>query len=162
MNIDLHKITIEQLAENYKDENELGVTGFGGKLDIRPPYQREFIYKNEQRQAVIETIFNNYPLNVMYWAERKNGSFEIMDGQQRSISICQYLNGDFSFNGRYFSNLADDEQAKFLHYTLDIYHCNGTDSEKLKWFEIINIAGVKLTKQELLNAVTAMPSFCLI
>ena len=74
-----------------------GVVGFGGKLDIRPPYQREFIYKDKQRDAVIDTLKKSYPLNVMYWAVREDGGFEIIDGQQRTISVCQYVKGVFSF-----------------------------------------------------------------
>ena len=123
------------------------------KLDIRPPYQREFIYKDKQRDAVIETITKAFPLNVMYWAVRETGDFEIIDGQQRSISICQYVEGDFSLNGRYFDNLQKDEREQILCYKLMVYLCSGTDSEKLDWFETINIAGEKLTDQELRNAV---------
>ena len=132
---------------------EEGVLGYGGKLDIRPPYQREFIYKEKQRDAVIDTINNNFPLNVMYWAVRDDGNFEIIDGQQRTISICQYVTGAFSYDSKYFHNLQNDEQNKILDYELMIYLCSGTDSERLKWFETINIAGEKLTKQELRNAV---------
>ncbi len=70
--------------------------GYGGRLDIRPPYQREFIYKDKQRDAVVDTVTKNFPLNVMYWAVRDDGNFEVIDGQQRTISICQYVEGDFS------------------------------------------------------------------
>ena len=82
-------------------------------------------------------------------------TFEIIDGQQRTISICQYVNGDFAFNFRYFHNLQPDEQEQILNYELQIYICSGTDSEKLKWFRTINIAGEALTEQELRNAVYA-------
>ena len=153
MKIELHEITVRELAEGYKDNAEEGVVGYGGRLDIRPPYQREFIYKDKQRDAVITTIIKNFPLNVMYWAVRDDGGYEIIDGQQRTISVCQYINGDFSYEGRYFHNLQDDEQEQILNYKLMIYFCEGTDSEKLDWFRIINIAGVKLTDQELRNAV---------
>ncbi len=153
MKIELKKITVRELSEGYVDNAEDGVLGYGGKLDIRPPYQREFIYKEKQRDAVIDTINNNFPLNVMYWAVRDDGNFEIIDGQQRTISICQYVTGDFSFDSKYFHNLQDDEQNKILDYELMVYLCSGTDSERLKWFETINIAGEKLTQQELRNAV---------
>ncbi len=153
MKIELKKLTVKELSKDYVDNNEDGVKGYGGKLDIRPPYQREFIYKVPQRDAVIDTINNNFPLNVMYWAVRKDGSFEIIDGQQRTISICQYVTGVFSYDSKYFHNLQDDEQNKILDYELMVYLCSGTDSEKLKWFETINIAGEKLTHQELRNAV---------
>lgn len=153
MKIELKNITVRELAEDYVDNDEGGVTGYAGKLDIRPPYQREFVYKDKQRNAVIDTIFKNYPLNVMYWAVRADGGFEIIDGQQRTISVCQYVNGDFSFEGRYFHNLQADEKDTLLNYELTVYRCSGTDSEKLAWFKTINIAGEKLTDQELRNAV---------
>ena len=153
MNIELKEITIKELSEGFQDNNENGVVGFSGKLDIRPPYQREFIYKDKQRDAVINTITKNFPLNVMYWAVREDGTFEVIDGQQRTISICQYIDGDFAFQNRYFHNLKADEKEKILNYTLMVYVCSGTESEKLEWFKTINIAGEKLTEQELRNAV---------
>ncbi len=153
MEIELKEITIRELTENYQDNEENGVVGFGGKLDIRPPYQREFVYKDKQREAVIDTVTKDFPLNVMYWAVREDGNYEVIDGQQRTISICQYVNGDFAHFFRYFHNLQKDEQEQILNYKLMVYFCSGTDSEKLKWFQTINIAGEKLTDQELRNAV---------
>lgn len=153
MKIELNEILIRDLVDSYEDNAEGGVIGFGGKLDIRPPYQREFIYKDKQRDAVIDTITKDFPLNVMYWAVREDGNFEVIDGQQRTISICQYVKGDFSINGLAFHNLTKDKQEQILNYPLMIYFCSGKDSEKLEWFKIINIAGEKLTDQELRNAV---------
>ena len=153
MKIEFKEITIRELTNGYEDNNEAGVLGYSGKLDIRPPYQREFIYKDKQRDAVINTIVKDFPLNVMYWAVREDGDFEIIDGQQRTISICQYFEGDFAFNDLYFHNLQNDEKEQFLDYKLMVYLCSGTDSEKLEWFKTINIAGEKLTDQELRNAV---------
>lgn len=153
MKIELKEITIRELAKGYEDHAENGVVGYDGKLDIRPPYQREFIYKDKQREAVIGTITKDFPLNVMYWAVREDGNFEVIDGQQRTISICQYVNGDFAFMFKYFHNLQKDEQEQILNYKLMVYLCSGTDSEKLEWFKTINIAGEKLTDQELRNAV---------
>jgi hypothetical protein len=153
MNIELKEITVRELVAGYQDNEEDGVIGFSGKLDIRPPYQREFIYKDKQRDAVIETISKKFPLNVMYWAVRDDGDFEVIDGQQRTISICQYVVGDFSFKSRYFHNLKTDEKDAILDYKLMVYLCSGTDSEKLDWFRTINIAGERLTDQELRNAV---------
>src|SRR5690554_1338849 len=153
MKIELKEITVRELAENFQDNAENGVIGFGGKLDIRPPYQREFIYKDKQRDAVIDTVIKDYPLNVMYWAVRDDGGFEVIDGQQRTISICQYVNGDFAHNFMYFHNLQNDQKEQILNYKLMVYICSGTDSEKLEWFKTINIAGEKLTEQELRNAV---------
>jgi hypothetical protein len=157
MEITLNSISIKKITEAYEDNNENGVTGYNGKLDIRPPFQREFIYNDKQRDAVINTIIKNFPLNIMYWAVRKDGNFEVIDGQQRTISICQFVNGDFAFNNKYFHNLQKDEQEQILNYPLMIYFCSGTDSEKLEWFKTINIAGEKLTNQELLNAVYSGP-----
>lgn len=155
MQIELHKITVRELTAGYQDNNENGVRAFGGRLDVRPPFQREFVYKEKQRDAVIDTLTQGFPLNVMYWAVREDGTFEIIDGQQRTISICQYVNGDFAYMFRYFHNLQPDEQEQILNYELQVYICSGTDSEKLKWFKTINIAGEELTEQELRNAVYA-------
>ena len=153
MKIELKEITIRELSEGYEDNSEGGVIAYGGKLDIRPPYQREFIYKDKQRDAVINTVRQDYPLNVMYWAVRENGDYEVIDGQQRTISICQFVEGEFAFNGRYFHNLQKDEMEQILAYKLMVYLCSGTDTEKLEWFKTINIAGEELTDQELKNAV---------
>jgi hypothetical protein len=153
MNVELKETTVRELTDGYKDNSEAGIFGYGGMLDIRPRYQREFIYKPQQRDAVIHTVTQNFPLNVMYWAVREGGGFEIIDGQQRTLSLCQYVNGDFSFEGRYFDNLQSDEKESLLSYKLMIYRCSGTDSERLAWFRTINIAGEELTDQELRNAV---------
>ena len=153
MKIQLKEITVRELTNGYEDKAEDGVVGYDGKLDIRPPYQREFIYKDKQRDAVINTITKNFPLNVMYWAVREDGGFEVIDGQQRTISTCQFVEGEFAFEGRYFHNLQKDEKEQILDYRLMVYLCSGTDSEKLGWFKTINIAGERLTEQELRNAV---------
>lgn len=153
MEIKHTEITVRELADGYSDNAEKGVVAYGGRLDVRPPYQREFVYSEKQRDAVVDSVVQGFPLNVMYWAERGDGTFEVIDGQQRTISICQYVNGDFAHILRFFNNLQDDEQQKILDYKLNVYICSGTNSEKLGWFERINIAGEKLTKQELRNAV---------
>lgn len=157
MKITLHEITVKELADGYTDSAEGGVVGYGGRLDIRPPYQREFVYKDKQRDAVVETLRRGFPLNVMYWAVRPDGGYEVIDGQQRSISICQYVAGEYSIGGLAFHNLQNDQQAQILGYPLMVYFCEGTDSEKLDWFRTINIAGEKLSDQELRNAVYAGP-----
>ena len=157
MKIELLDLTVEELVEEYEDDGDSGVTGYGGKLDIRPPFQREFIYKDKERNAVIDSILKGFPLNVMYWADREDGTFEIIDGQQRTISIAQYVDGDFSIEGKYFHNLPSDKQELILDYKLMVYVCTGTDSEKLEWFKTVNIAGQELTNQELRNAVYAGP-----
>ena len=153
MDIELKEITVRELTQGYQDNNEDGVVGFNGKLDIRPPYQREFVYNEKERNAVLDTLQKDFPLNVLYWAVREDGNYEVIDGQQRTISICQYVEGDFSIDGIGFYNLPNDKQDQILDYPLMVYFCSGTDSEKLAWFETINIAGKVLTKQELRNAV---------
>lgn len=153
MRIELHEIKIREVINGYLDSAENGVVGYGGKLNIRPAFQREFVYKEKQRNAVIETIMKGFPLNVMYWVEDENGNFELLDGQQRTISICQYVDGIFSLNSRTFHNLTETEKKQILDYPLMIYICKGNDKEKLDWFKIINIAGVQLKEQELRNAI---------
>ena len=157
MNIQLQQITIRELAEGFIDDAEGGVRGYGGRLNIRPAYQREFVYKDKQRDAVINTVRKGFPLNVLYWAVNEDGSFEVLDGQQRSISICQYVDNQFSINGLSFNNLTDDQQAQILDYPLMVYFCEGLPSEKLDWFKTINIAGEKLFEQELRNAIYTGP-----
>ena len=153
MKIDLHKIPIREVAAGYVDSAENGVIGYGGKLNIRPAFQREFIYKEKERNEVIRTIKKKFPLNVMYWVKSADGTFELLDGQQRTISFCQYVSGDFSVDHRGFANLTKTEQEEILNYSLMIYICEGTDKEKLDWFKIINIASMELTAQELRNAI---------
>ena len=157
MKIQLHEVTVRELVEGYEDDGHDGVRGYGGKLDIRPPYQREFVYEEKQRNAVIESIAQDFPLNVMYWSDRGDGTYEIIDGQQRTISISQYVAGDYSVDGLYFHNRQKDKREQILNYRLMIYFCSGTDSEKLDWYRTINIAGETLVEQEIRNAVYAGP-----
>jgi hypothetical protein len=150
--IELHEILVKDLVEGYQDNQEAGVIGYRGKLSIRPPYQREFVYKDQQRDAVIETVQKNFPLNVMYWV--KNGdNYEVLDGQQRTISLCQYVQCAFALNNAFFNNLTSPRQGTILNYKLMVYFCEGDEQEKLDWFRTINIAGEKLFDQELRNAV---------
>lgn len=157
MKIDLNKILVREVFAGYKDSAEEGVVAYGSKLDIRPKYQREFVYKPEQRNAVINTVQHKFPLNVMYWIENSAGNYELLDGQQRTLSICQYINGDYSINDRYFHNLTKEEKDQILDYELMVYFCDGTDKERIEWFKVINTAGEKLTPQELLNAIYTGP-----
>jgi hypothetical protein len=157
MKITLHSIKVSELVAGFEDRAEEGVRGYGGRLNIRPPYQREFIYKEKQRNEVIQTVRKNFPLNTMYWVKVGDDHFELMDGQQRTISICRYVAGDFSIeidgSPMNFGNLTGNKRQEILDYDLQVYVCEGTDSEKLDWFKIINIAGEKLTDQELRNAI---------
>ena len=151
MKIELHEPTIRDVVAQYVDNEEEGVVGYGGRLNIRPKYQREFVYDPKQRDAVLDTIRKNFPLNVMYWVHNEDGTFELLDGQQRTISFCQYVNGDYSIDNRAFHNLTNTEKEQILNYKLMIYFCEGNDKEKLDWFRIVNIAGERLTEQELRN-----------
>lgn len=160
MTIEKKEITVREIVEGYINNDELGVRGYGGLLDIRPPYQREFIYNEKEQQAVITTVLNNYPLNIMYWVKRSDDAdcpYEVMDGQQRTISICEYYAGHFSIDFKNFHNQPADIKEKFLSYKLDIYICQGEPSEKLNWFQTINIAGKVLNEQEINNAIFAGP-----
>ena len=159
MKIGLKHITVKDIFDGYlnDDENNGGVVGYGELLNIRPAYQRNYVYKDKQRDKVIDTVLKGLPLNVMYWVHNEDDTYEVLDGQQRTISICDFVNGDFSvlWNGKthYFYTLTEDVKKKILEYELTVYICEGTDSEKLDWFQTINIAGEKLLDQELRNAV---------
>jgi hypothetical protein len=161
MKIELKPITVREVTNGYLDSDEEGVVGYGGLLDIRPKYQREFVYDEKKRNAVIDTIRKGFPLNVMYWVITDQGTYEVMDGQQRTISFCQYVNGDFSIlvdgHPMAFHNLPTTLQDQILDYELMVYFCSGTDKERLDWFRIINIAGERLYDQELRNAVYTGP-----
>lgn len=160
MKIKDEKITVAKITENYTDDGDGGVYGLDHTLVLRPSFQREFVYSPIQRNAVIDTVMNGYPLNLMYWSPNPKG-YEVLDGQQRTISICQYVNGDFPVkingNDKFFHNLTEEEKRKVLDYELTIKVCDGTEDEKLEWFKRINIAGLVLTNQELLNATYTGP-----
>lgn len=158
MEIKLHEIKIRDVFDGYLDSADNGVVGYHGRLNIRPAFQREFVYKDAQRDEVIKTVRKDFPLNIMYWSvsgqdENGNETYELLDGQQRTISVCQYVNGDFSVGEQYFHSLTQEEQNKILDYTFKVYICKGTERDKLDWFKIINIAGEELTPQELRNAI---------
>ena len=161
MEVEPKEVTVAELCQGYRDNGDQGVVAYGGELDVRPAYQREFIYDDQQQKAVIRSVLSGFPLNVMYWAVAGDGRHEVLDGQQRTLSLCRYINDDFAYDtgagARYYGNLPDDVQAKIANYRLTIYVCDGTDSERLDWFKIINIAGERLTDQELRNAVYSGP-----
>ena len=163
MKINEMHLKIGDLINGYtEDDSTSKVTAWGGKLDVRPEYQREFVYKDKQRDAVINTVLNGFPLNIMYFVDRLDGTYEVLDGQQRIISICRYAKNMFSvkipaatggYNTVNFPNLFDDQLNAFLDYELHVYVCEGTEHEKLDWFQVINIAGEILEEQEIRNAV---------
>lgn len=153
-------VTIGEITKGYVNNEEQGVRGYNGLLDIRPPYQREFIYNDKEQDAVITTVLNGYPLNVVYWVKRNSDAecpFEVMDGQQRTLSVCEYVAGKFSHDFKNFFNQPADVQKRILDYRLTVYVCEGEPSEKLEWFKTINIAGKPLNEQEINNAVYAGP-----
>ena len=157
-------LTVRQLVDGYRDSGDNGVVALGGKLNVRPAFQREFVYSPSDRDRVMKSVYDNLPLNVMYWAKNPDGTFEIIDGQQRTISICQFItNNDgygnpiaINFDGRRtqtFATLSPEKQKEILDdYKLQVYVCDGTEDEKLEWFHTINIAGKVMEEQELLNA----------
>jgi len=153
MKIQLKEISIREVSKDYVNNDEEWVVWYGGILNIRPKYQREFVYKDKQRDSVIETVRKNFPLNVMYYVKNSDDSYEVLDWQQRTISICEYIAWKYSINYQYFHNLEDTEKEQILDYKLMVYICEGTDKEKLDWFKTINIAWEKLTEQELRNAI---------
>lgn len=157
MNIEPRKIKIRDIFQNYADNGDDGVFAYGGRLAIRPAYQREFVYNLEQAEAVIQTVLKGYPLNVMYWVKTGEDCYEVLDGQQRTLSVMQYLRHQFpiTLDGKkfYWDALPDDKYNRIMDYEFMIYVCEGAESEKLEWFRVVNIAGEKLTEQELRNSV---------
>lgn len=157
MKIEPKQIKIKEVFESYEDKGDDGVFAYGGRLAIRPPYQREFVYNNEQAEAVVQTVLKGFPLNVMYWVKIGNDKYEVLDGQQRTLSIMQYLKHKFSiaFDDKkyYWDALPEDKYNAIMNYEFMVYICEGEESEKLEWFKVVNIAGEKLSDQELRNSV---------
>ena len=151
------KIKVKDLFKGYIDNGEEGVVAYSGKLDVRPAYQREFVYKPEQEKAVIDTVLKGFPLNIMYWCQTGKNKYEILDGQQRTLSLMHFLDHKFCIiengNSVYVDTLTNDKYEKLENYELSIYICEGSESEKLEWFRTVNIAGEELTEQELRNSV---------
>ena len=119
MKIELKSIPIRDLVDGYSNDPNTGVRAYGGKLDVRPPYQREFRYDEKQKQAVVETILKGFPLNIMYWSECEDGTFEMIDGQQRTLSICEFYNHDFNIYNEnksplFFETLSDEDKKANL------------------------------------------------
>lgn len=157
MVIEPRSIKVKDVFQNYIDKGEDGVFAYGGKLAIRPAYQREFVYNIDQAEAVIHTVLKGFPLNVMYWVKVGEDQYEVLDGQQRTLSVMQFLSHRFVItldgNQYYHNSLPEDKIEAILNYEFMVYVCEGTPSEKLEWFRVVNIAGEKLTEQELRNSV---------
>lgn len=154
-------ITIAKLCEGFQ-YNELegkGLFGLNGKLTIQPEYQRNYIYADGKKDvAVIQSILKEYPLGLIYFNQIGDDRFEVLDGQQRITSIGRFVKDKFAIMNennipQYFSSLPTDKQELILNTTLLVYECQGEESEIKEWFKTINIAGVPLNEQELLNAV---------
>lgn len=152
MEYELKFVTVGEVAAGYVDNAEAGCRGYGGKLNIRPAYQREYIYKGKQRDAVVKSVQKNLPIGAMYWVKTADG-WELLDGQQRTISICQFVAGGYAIDHRGFTNLEPDAQEQILNYRLWICECFGNASETLEWFKILNTPSTPLSEQELRNAV---------
>lgn len=158
-------ITVKDFCEGfvYNELEGKGLFGLSGKLTIQPEYQRNYIYADGKKDvAVIESILKGYPLGLIYFNKINDDALEVLDGQQRITSFGRFVTDKFAIkdeNGmeQYFSGIAADKQAKILETKLLIYECEGTESEIKEWFRTINIAGVPLNNQELLNAVYSGP-----
>lgn len=158
-------ITIAAICEGfvYNELEGKGLFGLSGKLTIQPEYQRNYIYADGKKDvAVIESILKGYPLGLIYFNKVSVDKFEVLDGQQRITSFGRYVSNKFAIkdeNGmeQYFSGIAADKQERILNAELLIYECEGTETEIKEWFKTINIAGVPLNNQELLNAVYSGP-----
>lgn len=147
----------------YNELEGKGLFGLSGKLTIQPEYQRNYIYADGKKDvAVIESILKGYPLGLIYFNKVSEEKLEVLDGQQRITSFGRFVTNKFAIkdeNGmeQYFSGIAADKQTKIMETNLLIYECEGTESEIKEWFKTINIAGVPLNNQELLNAVYSGP-----
>lgn len=159
-------ITVAAICDGfvYNQLEGKGLFGLGGKLTIQPEYQRNYIYADgggKKEQAVIHSLLMGYPLGLIYFNTVAPDKFEVLDGQQRITSIGRYVTNKFAImnngNPQYFDSLPADMRAMILNSRLLIYECEGTESEIKQWFETINIAGVPLNDQELLNAIYSGP-----
>jgi hypothetical protein len=159
-------ITVAKICEGfvYNQLEGKGLFGLGGKLTIQPEYQRNYIYADgggKKEQAVIHSLLKGYPLGLIYFNKVGDGNFEVLDGQQRITSIGRFVTNKFAImdngNPKIFDSLPTDQQDKIRDSKLLIYECEGTETEIKQWFETINIAGVPLNDQELLNAIYSGP-----
>ncbi|MBU0978217.1 DUF262 domain-containing protein [Patescibacteria group bacterium] len=163
----LQKYTIHNVVEGfvYNELEGKGLFGLAGKLTIQPEYQRNYIYASDggkREQAVIESLLKEYPIGLLYFNKVSGNKFEVLDGQQRVTSIGRFVTGKFAVkdaNGheQYFSGMAESQQNKIMNALLLVYVCEGDEPEIKDWFKTINIAGVPLTQQEILNAVYSGP-----
>ncbi len=160
-------ISIKEICDGfvYSELEGKGLFGLSGKLTIQPEYQRNYIYASGggiKERAVIESVLKGYPIGLIYFNKIKEEELEVLDGQQRITSLGRFVTDKFAITDdndmeQYFSGMASDKKSKLLDTKLLIYECEGTESEIKEWFKTINIAGVPLNNQELLNAVYSGP-----
>jgi len=160
-------ITVKDICEGfvYNELEGKGLFGLSGKLTIQPEYQRNYIYASDggkKEIAVIDSVLKGYPIGLIYFNKVSDSNLEVLDGQQRITSLGRFVTDKFAIkdeNGmeQYFSGMAKDKQGKILKAALLIYECEGAESEIKEWFKTINIAGVPLVPQELLNAIYSGP-----
>jgi 5-methylcytosine-specific restriction endonuclease McrA len=165
MKTHLTPYTVDQISNGfiYNELEGKGLFGLSGKLTIQPEYQRNYIYADGKRDvAVIDSLLKGYPLGLIYFNKTEDGQLEVLDGQQRITSFGRFITGKFAIvdaNGmqQYFGGLSRDQQEKILKADILVYECSGTESEIKQWFKTINIVGVPLNDQELLNAIYSGP-----
>jgi len=158
-------ITIRDIVDGfvYNELEGKGLFGLSGKLTIQPEYQRSYIYNDGKKDvAVIDSILKGYPIGVLYFNKVDDNKFEVLDGQQRITSVGRFVTGKFAVrdsngNEQYYSGMAETQRETIMNTPLLIYFCEGEEPEIKDWFRTINIAGVALTQQEILNAVYSGP-----
>ncbi len=161
----LKQIAVSDLCKGfvYNELEGKGLFGLDGRLTIQPEYQRNYIYADGKKDvAVIDSMTKGYPLGLIYFNKTGEDTYEVLDGQQRITSIGRFLTNRFAVKDRngmeqYFDGLNFETQKKILNTALLVYVCSGTETEIKEWFKTINIAGVPLNNQELLNAVYSGP-----
>ena len=143
----------------YNELEGKGLFGLDGRLTIQPEYQRHYIYNDGKRDvAVIEALLKGNPIGLIYFNRTADGRLEVLDGQQRITSFGRFVTGKFAIkdendNVQYFSGLSEELQKRIMESPLLIYECEGEEKEIKEWFKTINIVGVPLNEQELLNAI---------
>ena len=165
MKTQLKTYIVKEICEGfvYNELEGKGLFGLSGKLTVQPEYQRNYIYADGKRDvAVIDSMLKGYPLGLIYFNKIDNEHFEVLDGQQRITSIGRFVKGKFGIadaNGvpQYFSGLPAEKQKEIEDYKLLVYECEGDETDIKEWFKTINIAGIPLNEQELLNAIYSGP-----
>ena len=158
-------LTVRDICDGfvYNELEGKGLFGWGGKLTIQPEYQRNYIYADGKRDvAVVDSLLKGYPLGLLYFVKTADGRYEVLDGQQRITSFGRFVRDKFSIvdtdgKPKWFGDLGAARQDRLLGTPLTVYVCEGEREEIREWFKTINIAGVPLVQQELLNAIYSGP-----